>query len=308
MKATRSAGGFTLIELLVAATIALLLAAAMLAVTGGTLGLWRRAQGGFTANAQAKLVLDYLERDLRGALWRDDGNTWLAVDGFDAALASHGWETTGALKPAALGSAAVGSSGVDTTVAAARFGRSGLWVRFVTSNVASEGAGRSLPIAVSYQVVRRALTSASAPAAETIRYALFRSFVSAEATLAAGYHLPAHDAALIRPTLTDAIATNAIDFGVWLYRRESDGRLRRIFPETPVDLTHRSDSPANAPAVADVMVRILSDEGAGLIAAIERGVAERPAEFGSTEDWWWSVARAHSRVYARRIEIGGARW
>lgn len=305
MKTKATMGGFTLVELLVAATIALLLAAAMLAVTGGTLGLWRRAQGGFTANAQAKLVLDYLERDLRGALFRDDGNAWLAVDGFDAALASHGWVTAGAMKPAVLASAPVGSSGMDTTVAAARFGRSGLWLRCVTSNLASENAGRSVPIAVSYQVVRRALTGATTPAAETIRYALFRSFVNAESTFAAGNHLPAHEAALIRPTLTDAIATNAIDFGLWLYRRESDGRLRRIFPETPADNTHRVDSPANAPVVADVMVRILSDEGASLISAIERGMGERPVEFGSADEWWWSIALAHSRVYARRIEIMG---
>lgn len=304
MKTRGAAHGFTLVELLVAATIALLLAAVMLAVTGGTLGLWRRAQGGFTANAQAKLVLDYLERDLRGALSRDDGPCWLAVDGFDAALATHGWTTAGALKPATVESAAPGSRGADTTAAAARFGRSGLWVRLATSQVASADAGRSLPIVAGYQVVRRAMTSAAAPAAETVRYALFRSVVSPENTFAAGYHVPVHDSALIRPTLTDAIATNVIDFGMWLHRRESDGRLRRIFPETPTDTTHRAEAWTNAPEIADVMVRILSDEGASMISAIERGLVERPAEFGSVDEWWWSVAVAHSRVYVRRIEVG----
>lgn len=305
MKRRANASGFTLVELLVAATIALLLAAVMLAVTGGALGLWRRAQDAFTTNTQARLVLDYLARDLQTAIFRDDGNTWLAVDGFDATLVSHGWVTSGAMKPAVFEHAAVESRGSGATIADARFGRSGLWLRLISSNVAAETAGRSLPIAVSYQVVRRSLTSSTSSAPETIRYALFRAFASSENTFATGYGIHAYDTALIRPTLTDAIATNVIDFGVWFYRRENDGRLRRIFPETATDSAHRVDSRGNAPIVADVMVRILSEEGANAISAIERGLAARPAGFASNEAWWWSTAMTHSRVYVRRIEVGG---
>jgi hypothetical protein len=46
--------------------------------------------------ASARLALDFLERDLQGALHRDDDGRWLAVDILDAptAVAGHGWLVT----------------------------------------------------------------------------------------------------------------------------------------------------------------------------------------------------------------------
>ena len=56
------------------------------------------------------------------------------------------------------------------------------------------------------------------------------------------------------------------------------------------------------------MLRVLTDDGAKLIDAIESGdgVVVRPS--GSTDaEWWWSVAEANSRVYVRRIQLKGGR-
>ncbi|HTO03754.1 MAG TPA: prepilin-type N-terminal cleavage/methylation domain-containing protein, partial [Opitutus sp.] len=132
--------GVTLVELMVAITIALALVAVMLSVTQSTLRLWQRAQAVFTSDTEAKLVLDMLERDLHAAVYRDNGATWLAVDVISASatLTNHGWRTVGIIKPAAseslrLDPPPIGS--IPASVAETRFGLSGAWLRFITTNV-----------------------------------------------------------------------------------------------------------------------------------------------------------------------------
>ena len=61
------------------------------------------------------------------------------------------------------------------------------------------------------------------------------------------------------------------------------------------------------PDVVDVMVRILTDEGARLIAAFEANPAI-PASTAlptgvNAQQYWWQVALAHSQVFTRRIVI-----
>ena len=53
------------------------------------------------------------------------------------------------------------------------------------------------------------------------------------------------------------------------------------------------------------MVRILSEEGATLVEAIETGRVPRPPTSSSDADWWWDVVEAHSAVFIRRVEIKG---
>lgn len=55
------------------------------------------------------------------------------------------------------------------------------------------------------------------------------------------------------------------------------------------------------------MIRILTEEGASLLEAIESDrIPLRPPQYGSDAGWWWGVVEAHSRVFTRRIEIKGA--
>ena len=50
------------------------------------------------------------------------------------------------------------------------------------------------------------------------------------------------------------------------------------------------------------MIRVLTDEGARLIADYEAGRLVPPA--GETPaDYWWALAEAHSEVFTRRILI-----
>jgi hypothetical protein len=101
-----------------------------------------------------------------------------------------------------------------------------------------------------------------------------------------------------------------VDFGVWLYRRDGAGELRRIFPLASNDATHGASRTNDFPVAVDVMVRVLTGEGASLISAIEagEGTVSRPVEFPDDAAWWWAVVETHSRVYVRRVEVkGGAR-
>lgn len=314
---------FTLLELLVAVTIALLLAGLLLTVTTGTLDLMRRTQGNLSAGAEAGLVLDFLTRDLQAALQRGDGGTWLAVDVISnpAELTGHGWLTTAVrLKPAGNESLRLLP---DPDIGAARYGLAGAWLRLVTTNIESNG---SLPVAVAYQIARRPVTgsiAATNPAA--VRYTLFRSAVSTTETFANGYDVtaPAYasvgaaptasrsPATLTNPSNTDALAGNVVDFGLRFYVRNGDGSLRRIFPADDGDTVHAAVGGAETadanrfPEVVDVMVRILTEEGATRVENMEAGRVARPPIYSTDAAWWWGEVEAHSQVYVRRIVIDG---
>lgn len=182
---------FTLLELLVAVTITLVIVGLMLAITTNVMTLWRRQQAAHSQAVTAKLVLDQLEQDLQTAIHRRDATRWLAADILDSgpALANHGWLIgPGMMKPAAGGSLRTlpeadvnGARRIDD----ARFGLSGVWLRFVATNVESGG---SLPTVVAWQMVRRPVTGnplASNPA--PVRYSLYRSAISNEETFEKGY-------------------------------------------------------------------------------------------------------------------------
>jgi prepilin-type N-terminal cleavage/methylation domain-containing protein len=330
MKRPPDTQGFTLLELLVAVTITLLLAGLMLVVVTNTLNLWHRTQDSFTTATQARLVLDLVERDLQAAAFRTDGGTWLAVEvsNSPASLSNHGWLVpAGPIKPAtgeSLRLLPASGDGAAPLIRDARFGLSGAWLRFITTNVESGG---SLPVAVSYQIARRPVSGAILATTQAdVRYTLFRSAVSPAGTLTAGNDVtaPAYGSTSVSPagprtpaTLTnannsDALATNVVDFGAWLHVRDTaTAELRRIFPADNNDLVHTANGTATDanrfPAVVDALVRILTEQGATLLAQIENGSGRitRPPDYATDAEWWWAVVEANSRVYTRRIEVKG---
>ena len=324
---------FTLLELLVAVVITLVLAGLMLTVTTNVLALWRRTQAAHTQAVTAKQVLDLVERDLQSALHRRDARCWLAADILDTpgSLANHGWLIgPGLMKPADGDSLRPlpppDASGLSS-LSEARFGLSGQWLRFVATNLESDG---SLPTAIAYKIARRPVTGdpvAANPA--PVRYSLYRSAVGNSETFASGYEVTAgaygstsntptsalssayrQPRNVTNPSHANLLASNVVDFGCWLYLRDSTGVLQRIYPAAPGDLSHQAVgnstvSDTRFPEVADVLVRILSEEGATLVEAIEGGRVTRPANYATDAAWWWSVVEAHSAVFIRRVEIKG---
>lgn len=312
---------FTLLELLVAVVITLGLAGILLAVASSSLEHWRKAQGRVDSMTQAKIIFDLLERDIQGLLHRRDNNVWLAVDVIrDAGTAgSHGW-FAGTAKPSGIASERFVSSDAAPSISNARFGLGGCWLRFFTTKQDTNASGRDLsaPSAVSYLILRNRVGSDSAE----IRYRLFRADVRQTSTAAgrdgtfqAGYSLisPAYNTGsntqadvgtVYTPVSADVLADNIADFGIWFYRRDSSGSLTRMYPQTSTDAQFRAPAGGEMPVAADVMVRILTQDGARLINAIENGRIQRPPGLTAGE-WWWTVVEANSDVFTRRILIRG---
>ena len=247
----------------------------------------------------------------------------LAAD--PAQLHAHGWFGRG-LRQKPAGTASLrpwpepDAAGLRR-LADARFGVGGTWVRLVTTT-AESGAEPALPRVVAWQVLRRPVfgrLEAGNPA--PVHYAVFRAAIGAATAFAHGLDVtaPAYSsstpipgvargpATVMNPAAIDALAAPVIDLGLWLYRREPDGTLRRQFPSGPADVAHVADParPETLPDVAEVMVRVLSEEGARQLAAIEDGLVTRPAQFADDADWWWAVAEAHSWVQVRRVVLRG---
>jgi len=333
MSPPRSFRGFTLLELLVAVSVTLVIAGLMLAVTTNVLNLWRRSQASYTQAATARLVFDWLEQDLQAAIWRRDTNRWLAADILDSpgSLSNHGWLLgPRVMKPSNGGSLLPlppPEAGGERLLRNARFGLSGSWLRFVTTNVESGG---SLPAVVAYQIARRPITGdplATNPAA--VRYSLYRSAISSAATFASGYDVTsgayasttnnpssasstAYRAArnVMNPSQANLLGSNVVDFGCWLYVRNADHTLRRIHPTGAGDLSHHAIGSSTAtdnryPEVADIMLRILTEEGATLLEAIEAGRVPRPPSYATDAGWWWGVVEGNSQVFTRRFAIKG---
>ena len=121
-----------------------------------------------------------------------------------------------------------------------------------------------------------------------------------------------------------SIAANVVDFGIRAYvfknNRHGTGYLKQIFPDKnsatdteyeflasshPGYRKDQSDPDMNAfPHVVDIMVRILTSEGASALASFERGAFPTPSNFdGDDAAYWWEIVEKNSEVFTRRIRI-----
>ncbi|BET67063.1 hypothetical protein ASA1KI_19810 [Opitutales bacterium ASA1] len=128
-----------------------------------------------------------------------------------------------------------------------------------------------------------------------------------------------------RPQRSQLIANNVIDFGVRFWKRNG-GTLKLMFPAddagnpsnakggfaacyevaAPVPLEPSIWSPVGSaaanmnygyPDMAEILLRVLTDEGARQIEALENGRI--------TGRTWWELAEANSEVFIRRVELKG---
>jgi len=363
--------GFTVLELIVAVSVTAVLSGMLLLISRQVLETQTVSSAELERNQIAHFVLDQIQEDLQCALYRNDGNVWMAMSLLNESGNSGSWiepKKSSLAKPPlnslriiesdwpsdALQDAEIDSLG-QGPFAKSRFGLAGTWLRFFTQSpeLDPQAKGDGAARAVSYQIIRYGITGSSN---SRKRYHLFRSDVSAKNTFEAGYNLhPENDSwygsdasnisvdsnflgtprvpsTLINPVIEEggdylptsfSLATNIIDFGIRAYHLEKNsfgtGNLVQIFP--PID----QDSPGNLlaeeflatshipyqvitdptfylfPDVVDVMVRVLSEEGARILESFENG------DFPNTEEVdWWSIAEEHSKVYFRRIKIYGS--
>jgi len=344
----RGPRAFTLIELLAAVGITALLAGIIIAIVSNVSSLWSRSSGRLSAEAQARYVLDQLSLDLSSALFRDDGNVWLAAtipantnNTLGLWNTSNPATTSGNLKP--VNTAGVGAGSLqaiatgnlaDNSLTSPRFGVAGVWLRFFTAKRGSNTTAitTSAPVAVGYQIVRRA--TSTAPRATDVRYLLHRVEVrptaasaTRQGTLESGYNITSAAYAPVRntaqtgdpaeirfPTINSVVAENVIDFGVRFHVRDatSPTGLRLVFPTTNSTSSYQAKTPSSVagatdafPDVVDVMVRILTDDGARLIARYEGSPAmpAAPPTGRTAQQYWWDLVLANSQVFTRRIVV-----
>ena len=327
----RRGGAFTVVELLVAVGITAVLAAFMVVILANVSGFWARTSGRVSADSQARFILDRLTVDLESAVFRDDGGAWMAVNVLANTSNSGLWDTRGATSGALKPTSAVGTtlSYTATNLADTTHGQAGTWLRFFTTKRGTNATVDTLsaPVAVGWQIIRRA-SSASATSTDR-RYFLHRAEVTPQRTLETGFSLTAsayngsssgntggvgQSYSLKSPADTGAIiGENVIDFGVRLYSRTSpsNSALTRIYPQT-TQTSHVAQTPPGVgavtgqfPDVIEVMVRILTDEGARQIAAFEASPQRlaRPSGVPTDAQYWWQLALANSQVYTRRIVV-----
>lgn len=289
----RRSAAFTVIELLVAVTIALVLSALLIAVTRSTLDLWRKVQDQSTANIQAKVAIDLISRDLKSVIFREAGEATVAIDIVNIGnLQNHNWsvENVGPSKPDIVNILDEVTNTSGRVIESSRFGRSGVWLRFLTTNVRS--GGNSGPAMVGYQINRRPTTgTVSATNPSAVRYTLFRQFQNVEETFTAGYEADASDDDLDAPGNSDALCDNVVDFGVWCYRRASNGSMTPVYPTDVADRSFRSVG-NQFPNIIDVMLRVMTESGAAQLEQMEEGLMTRPSVYLTDEDWWWGVVNA----------------
>lgn len=358
----RQKSGFTVLELLVAVSVTALLAGMLLNITSQVVSTQTQASSDLETNQVAQFILDRIQEDLHCAVYKNDGNVWLAASIPEDTSISTSWKDDGvtAGKPTNdSGSLRIvptdwtdgpndifANSNNQLSLIDSRFGVAGTFLRFFTQapeldpDISNTGGAR----AISYQIIRHGITKAST---SRPRYQLFRSDVTTKETFNAGYNLHPTEGNynisgangsrspgnIMNPIFNDAdgvstdfsLASNVIDFGIRAFyinqHTSGVGNLVQIFPDVNASTggsppynyfatnnpnyigeTGKPSKYSKFPEVIDVMIRILSSEGASAISAFEDGLIPPPNGF-SPDEYWWELAEKNSEVYVRRIRV-----
>ena len=202
------AKGFTVIELLVAVSVTALLSGMLLLISTQVLETQSKSTSTIETNQIAQFVLDQVQEDLQCALYRNDGNVWMAITLLndsensgswkDPSISSNGKSPIDSLRivDSDWPSGELKESKIDALgqgpFLESRFGVAGCWLRFFSQspeldpNAKNHGSAR----AIGYQIIRYGLTGSPSSKA---KYQLFRSDVSAKNTFEAGYNLHPKD-------------------------------------------------------------------------------------------------------------------
>jgi len=300
MKQNRKRRGFTILELVAASAVSIILLALFLTVSSNILDVWGEGRDTLSSNAKARLILNTLASDLESAVLRNDTNTWLVCE-IHEPKQEHGWIDSNKQKPDELIIEEEDKPESNKPLAPSkyRFGTAGVWLRFFSSPQDANNEGDIN--AVAYQLIRdkpigRATTLDTG-------YSLFRTVINGENTVDAvkevgGYKInQLSSGGIINPASNqNLLAKDVVDFGIILYRLAVGEEDEVLFPtskSTQYQIPYREE---NIPDYADIVIRILDEEGVKRINAYERDLI--PTE---NEDYWWETAEAFSTVYTRRV-------
>jgi len=83
---------FTLIEIMVASVVMVVMVGLVIQITSEVLKVWNRSSGKLSANAEARIALDFLTQDLETAVFRNNQMQWLRSE--DDTVTGPAGETT----------------------------------------------------------------------------------------------------------------------------------------------------------------------------------------------------------------------
>lgn len=143
-----------------------------------------------------------------------------------------------------------------------------------------------------------------------------------------------------RPNRFYNLANNVVDFGVRFWAFGANGQLNLLFPATdspgyaPDDNTHGFAATTRTgnklvqtgattygnvsqlpywdnsrqmrygfPDVADIFLRILTEDGARQLEAFENGNSVRPPNVATDDEYWWQLVEQNSTVYTQRVTL-----
>ena len=259
--------GFTVLELIIATALLAAIMVVLLLITMRVLDAWTRAMGALSTSRTVRLCLDYLARDLEGAVFKDNGIAWLIVE------------------PLAIGNGVEGS----------------VWLRFFTSS-SSERGGLS---AVSYRLIDT--NPAHPASGEGKVFGLYRTAIDGERTFDEFLHkldekTPGDflDTASAREISSSFLGANVVSFRVDFWLREQ-GEKAGAWREFRLDPSARASFPLYengallylAPDYADIYLTVLSAEGVKMHESLERGV-----EIGMTRR---ELIERYGEVLSRRV-------
>ena len=262
-----SRDGFTVLELIVATALLAAIMAVLLLITTRVLDAWTRAMGSLSTGRTVRMCLDYLARDLEGAVFKDNGTAWLIVE------------------PLSMG------NGVEDSV----------WLRFFTSSSSERGGLR----AVSYRLVET--NPANPASGEGKVMGLYRTAIDGERTFDEFLHeleekAPGEflDTASVREVSSSFLGAHVVSFRVDFWLREQsvktgESREIRLDPSarTSFPLYENGALLYLVPDFMEIYLTVLSDEGVSLYEALERGV-----EVGMTRR---ELIERYGEVFSQRV-------
>lgn len=333
--------GFTVIELLVAVGVTALMVTLMISIVTNVLSSWNRTSGILSSGNQARLVFDQIAQDLQGAIFKRDGNVWLAASLQQKSIYTGMYGEVSPWPANAKPDADTPDDEVDDSLRINpdgldlndyRFGQAGVWLRFFTIPISENVNDVSAPRAVSYQMVRRRIGGNES---KQYSYQLYRGEADSDTTFQTGYNLFASgtpynlqpssatgQATNVRsPTPDQVIANNVVDFGVRLFA-ENTGVDERVVEVFPVDrrggvgaevermtLAATSDSTLSDPVNGENTAYVFPVYAEIMLRILTpEGVRlieakEDPETGDNIPQTWWEIVEQHSQIYTRRVDL-----
>ena len=297
----RASLGFTLVELLVATAVTVMIVGLMITMVSNLLTAYNRSSGALSAQSQAGLVLDSLAAELESLVIRNSDEVMLAAT-IRTSPSEMKWGQSG--KPDDVEVESVTAANRFNRlepIEDQRFGKGGVWLRFISSAPSMAKDSDAGVRAIGYNLALNGVTNApSAP----LQYMLYRVEVPAQETFDNGYDLSDSNnptvGLLASPDESDIIAGNVVDFGVRFFEISEEPANPRqrglLFPMGSGDLEYLASGtgPEFYPEVVEIMVRILTPEGERQLEALREG---------NITGEWWDIVIQNSEVYSRVINI-----